>query len=64
MSISPLEFYNALENNGVNFYTGVPDSLLKQFCLCLDDKKSKEKHIIAANEGNAIAKIIWEFFSK
>ena len=55
MSISPLEFYNALENNGVNFYTGVPDSLLKQFCLCLDDKKSKEKHIIAANEGNAIA---------
>ena len=55
MSINPIEFYNALENNGVNFFTGVPDSLLKQFCLCLDDKKDKIKHIIAANEGNAIA---------
>tara|TARA_B100002052_G_scaffold124586_1_gene114389 strand:+ start:1292 stop:2431 length:1140 start_codon:yes stop_codon:yes gene_type:complete len=55
MSINPIEFYNALENNGINFFTGVPDSLLKQFCLCLDDKKDKIKHIIAANEGNAIA---------
>jgi len=55
MSISPIEFYNALETNGIDFFTGVPDSLLKQFCLCLDDKQSQDKHIITANEGNAIA---------
>ena len=29
--------------------------LLKQLCLCIDDNVSKDKHIIAANEGNAIA---------
>ncbi len=55
MGISPLEFYNILLDNNVEFFTGVPDSLLKQFCLCLDDNVPKEKHIIAANEGNAIA---------
>ena len=41
--------------HGVEFFTGVPDSLLKHFCLCIDDNIPKERHIIAANEGNAIA---------
>ena len=46
MSISPTEFYNALENNGVDFFAGVPDSLLKYFCLCIDENQTKDKHII------------------
>ena len=33
----------------------MPDSLLKELCLCIDQKTSKENHIITANEGNAIA---------
>ena len=33
----------------------MPDSLLKDFCAYLNDNTSKEKNIIAANEGNAIA---------
>ena len=55
MAINPVEFYNAIASHGVELFTGVPDSLLKEFCLCLDDKISKKKHIITANEGNAIA---------
>jgi phosphonopyruvate decarboxylase len=50
--IKPFSFIKELQKNGIDFYTGVPDSLLKQFLLCIDD--NKEKHIIAANEGNAI----------
>ncbi|MBU0528491.1 phosphonopyruvate decarboxylase, partial [bacterium] len=41
--------------NKVDFFTGVPDSLLKQLCLCIDTNVSSDKHIIAANEGNAVA---------
>lgn len=55
MGISPLKFYTALAEKGVDFFTGVPDSLLKQFCLCVDDNVPMDRHIIAANEGNAIA---------
>jgi phosphonopyruvate decarboxylase len=55
MVLDPLKFYNILADKGVCFFTGVPDSLLKQFCLCVDDNVSKNRHIIAANEGNAIA---------
>ena len=55
MSVDPLEFYNTLARKGIDFFTGVPDSLLSQFCLCVDDNVSGDRHIIAANEGNAIA---------
>ena len=55
MAINPTDFYNHLTKNGVDFFTGVPDSLLKEFCLCIDDNINSDKHIITANEGNAIA---------
>ena len=55
MAIKPLDFYNELSTHGIDFFTGVPDSLLKEFCLCIDDFIPKEKHIITANEGNAVA---------
>ena len=55
MSINPLKFYNELIEQGIDFFTGVPDSLLKEFCLCIDDNMPKNKHLIASNEGNAIA---------
>jgi len=53
--ISPFNFLNYLTDHNVDFFTGVPDSLLKQFCLCIDDNIGQNQHIIAANEGNAIA---------
>ena len=53
MSISPTEFYNALENNGVDFFTGVPDSLLKYFCLCIDENQIMENiHIQCVQYGS------------
>jgi phosphonopyruvate decarboxylase len=48
-------FYNALVNNNVSFFAGVPDSLLKDFCAYITDHASPENHIIAANEGGAVA---------
>ena len=55
MAVNPTYFYDQLASHGVNFFTGVPDSLLKEFCLCIDDRIPSDKHIIAANEGNAVA---------
>ncbi len=49
------KFIDALESNGVSFFTGVPDSLLNGFCKCLNKKLPANRHVIAANEGNAVA---------
>lgn len=49
------EFYNLLTKRGVDFYAGVPDSLLKDICAYIFDHTKDEKNIIAANEGNAVA---------
>ena len=52
--IKPKDFYNSLIDLNINFFTGVPDSLLKEFCACISNKVPAENHIIAANEGGAI----------
>jgi len=49
------EFYNLLKEKGVDFFTGVPDSLLKDFNAYIMDNAALENHIITANEGNSIA---------
>lgn len=46
--------YDALLAEGINFYTGVPDSLLKNFCAYIMDNVPRERNIIAANEGAAV----------
>lgn len=46
--------HQELNNIGINFFTGVPDSLLNDFCLYLTENMSDSQHIMAANEGNAI----------
>lgn len=53
--IDQIKFQQQLKQSGVEFITGVPDTLLNEFCLSIEENWSKEKHIIAANEGNAIA---------
>ncbi len=52
--ISVERFYNALCNSGVDFFTGVPDSLLKDFCAYVTDHTPGKQNIIAANEGAAV----------
>ena len=44
-----------LKKNKINFFTGVPDSVLKNFIYILNSNKKKTKHIIVANEGSAVA---------
>lgn len=39
---------------GVGFFTGVPDSLLNDFCLYMVKNIPDGQHVMAANEGNAI----------
>ena len=48
-------FYKLLKKNNINFFTGIPDSLLKNFCAFLTDNINNNSHIIAANEGSAVA---------
>jgi len=47
-------FYNRLVEKGVGFFSGVPDSLLKDFCAYITDHADKQNHIIAVNEGAAV----------
>ena len=49
------EFYNLLIKNGIDFFCGVPDSLLKYPIAYISDHVMKKKNIITANEGNAVA---------
>lgn len=53
--IRPSYFYDLLIKNGTDFFAGVPDSLLKNFCAYVTDNAPAEKHIISANEGSATA---------
>ncbi len=53
--ITPSFFYTTLQENGTDFFTGVPDSLLKNICAYITDNASENSHIIAANEGSATA---------
>lgn len=48
-------FFDALKESGIAFFTGVPDSLLKNFCAYITDNTDPSEHIIAANEGNSVA---------
>ena len=47
--------YSMIRDHGIRFFTGVPDSLLKSFCAYVSDHASDDDHVIAANEGNAVA---------
>ena len=55
MKINPQRLYDSMSKVGVGFFVGVPDSLLKEFCRYIDDSVPPDRHIIAVNEGSAIA---------
>jgi phosphonopyruvate decarboxylase len=52
--ITPQFLFNSLNENCIDFFCGVPDSLLKNFCAYVTDNAGENKHIITANEGGAI----------
>ena len=53
--IEPKQFIERLRAGEVEFFAGVPDSLLKNLCAYITDNVSRENNIIAANEGGAVA---------
>ena len=41
--------------HGMDYFCGVPDSLLKDFCAYVTAVTPKSRHVITSNEGQAIA---------
>lgn len=52
--ISPKFFIDTLGTYGIDFFAGVPDSLLKNICAYIADNMDSKHNIIAANEGAAV----------
>ena len=58
------DLFLKLKKNKINFFSGVPDSILKNFCSLLDFKKKNSfKHYISANEGTAVSNGIGYYLS-
>lgn len=53
--INTKQFYDYLVSKNLDFFVGVPDSLLKNLCACIKENSDAKHNIITANEGNAIA---------
>lgn len=53
--VHPKDFVDLLREQGVSFFTGVPDSLLKDLLAYINERVSQENHVTTANEGNAVA---------
>lgn len=54
--LDPADFFKSVQKiAGIDYFCGVPDSLLKDFCAYVSVNAKKENHFITANEGTAIA---------
>lgn len=61
--IDCIQFVRGLEEAGIGFVTGVPDSLLRNICACITDTLPPERHIIATNEGSAVGLAIGHYLA-
>lgn len=61
--ISPSLLLAEVQSCGINFFTGVPDSLLKDFCACISESCTPQSHQIATNEGSAVAMAIGHYLA-
>ena len=52
--IRPQFFVETLKRCGIDFFAGVPDSLLKNICAYIADHLDERHNIITANEGGAV----------
>lgn len=53
--LNPEFFIDKLRSHGIDFFAGVPDSLLKSLCAWMKENLDPHSYIIAANEGAAAA---------
>lgn len=61
--IDPNKLIEFLVQRGVHFFSGVPDSLLKSFCLAIESNRSGLAHRIASNESCAVGMAIGHYLS-
>ena len=59
--LKPIDYLRVLRQAGITFFTGVPDSLLKEFCACVTTDVEGQNHVIAANEGAAVGLAIGHY---
>lgn len=52
--VRPSFFIDTLQKHDIDFFAGVPDSLLKNICAYISDHLDSRHNIIAANEGGAV----------
>lgn len=60
--INPYELFKILKKNKIDFFSGVPDSVLKNFLNTVLLKKNK-KHFVCVNEGSAVALAIGNYLA-
>ena len=53
--LNPKFFIDTLRQHDIDFFAGVPDSLLKSVCAYIADNIDNKHNIITANEGGAVA---------
>ena len=61
--IRPEFFIETLRNHGIDFYAGVPDSLLKNMCAYITDHFDTAHNIISANEGAAVGLVAGHYLA-
>lgn len=61
--ISPKFFINSLSDRQIDFFSGVPDSLLKNMCAYIADNMDEKHNVIAANEGAAIGLAVGHYLA-
>lgn len=61
--VNASEFVDILEELGIEFFSGVPDSLLSGFCLEAIQRSEDIRYEVAANEGVAVATAIGYFLA-
>jgi len=54
-NLKPAHLFALLKSHNTTFFTGVPDSLLKDFCAYITENVPPSSHVISANEGTALA---------
>lgn len=61
--LNPDFFIKTLEESQIVFFTGVPDSLLKNICAYIADNVLERNNIVAANEGGAMGLAVGYYLS-
>jgi phosphonopyruvate decarboxylase len=59
--LNPETFIKTLQKSNVNFYAGVPDSVLKGLCAYITEQIDEKNHFITSNEGAAIGLAIGHY---